>query len=96
MNGSPHALVVPATIYAQLHTGEESYLRWQYGTFIRYVRLMAFLMSFLLPGCYLAVMLYHQEMIPTELLLAIAGNREKVPFPSVSYTHLYIGCWKSQ
>lgn len=83
VNGSPHALVVPATIYAQLHTGEESYLRWQYGTFIRYVRLMAFLMSFLLPGCYLAVMLYHQEMIPTELLLAIAGNREKVPFPSI-------------
>jgi spore germination protein KA len=83
VNGSPQVLVVPCTMYAQLHTGEESYLRWQYGTFIRYVRLVAFYISFLLPGVYLSIVLFHQEMIPTELLLAIAGNRERVPFPSV-------------
>ena len=83
VNGSPQVLVVPCTMYAQLHTGEESYLRWQYGTFIRYVRLLAFYISFLLPGIYLSIILFHQEMIPTELLLAIAGNRERVPFPSV-------------
>lgn len=35
LSGSPFALVVPATMYAQLHTGEEAYLRWQYGTFLR-------------------------------------------------------------
>lgn len=83
VNGSPQALVVPCTMFAQLHTGEESYLRWQYGTFIRYVRVLAFYISFLLPGVYLSIVLFHQEMIPTELLLAIAGNRERVPFPSV-------------
>ncbi|KJS14820.1 MAG: hypothetical protein VR69_16225 [Peptococcaceae bacterium BRH_c4b] len=83
VNGSPQVLVVPCTMYSQLHTGEESYLRWQYGTFTRYVRLLAFYISFLLPGVYLSIVLFHQEMIPTELLLAIAGNRERVPFPSV-------------
>lgn len=83
VDGSPQALVVPATMYAQLHTGEESYLRWPYGTFIRYVRTVAFYISFLLPGSYIAVVLFHQEMVPTDLLLAIAGNRERVPFPSV-------------
>jgi spore germination protein KA len=59
------------------------YLRWQFGTFVRYLRVLAFLIAFLLPGLYLSVVLYHHEMLPTELLLAIAGNREKVPFPSV-------------
>ncbi len=83
VDGSPQVLVVPATMYAQLHTGEESYLRWPYGTFIRYVRATAFYLSFLLPGSYLAIVLFHQEMVPTDLLLAIAGNRERVPFPSV-------------
>lgn len=83
VDGSPQVLVLPATMYSQLHTGEESYLRWPYGTFIRYVRTIAFYLSFLLPGSYLAVVLFHQEMVPTELLLAIAGNRERVPFPSV-------------
>lgn len=83
VDGSPFVLVVPTSMYEQLHTGEELYTRWQFGSFIRWLRAMAFLLSFLLPGFYLAVVLYHQEMIPTELLLAIAGNRERVPFPSI-------------
>lgn len=83
VDGSPFVLTVPSTMYEQLHTGEELYSRWPYGTFIRWLRATAFLLSFLLPGFYLAVVLFHQEMLPTELLLAIAGNREKVPFPSV-------------
>ncbi|MFZ5644030.1 MAG: spore germination protein [Bacillota bacterium] len=83
LSGSPRALIVPMTMYTQLHTGEETYLRWQYGTFIRFVRTLSFYLALLLPGSYLAIVLYHQEMIPTELLLAIAGNRERVPFPTV-------------
>ncbi len=83
IDGSPFVTVVPSTMYEQLHTGEELYHRWQYGTFIRLLRALAFLLSFLLPGLYLSVVLFHQEMIPTELLLAIAGARERVPFPSV-------------
>lgn len=83
VDGTPFILVVPTTMYEQLHTGEEMYLRWQYGTFLRYLRAAAFLISFLLPGLYLSIVLFHHEMIPTELLLAIAGNREKVPFPSI-------------
>ncbi|OPY60347.1 MAG: Spore germination protein B1 [Pelotomaculum sp. PtaU1.Bin065] len=83
VDGSPFALIVPTTMYEMLHTGEELYTRWQFGTFIRYLRALAFYLSFLLPGLYLSVVLFHQEMIPTELLLAIAGNRERVPFPSL-------------
>jgi len=37
----------------------------------------------LLPGVYVAITNYHQEMIPTDLLLAIEASRERVPFPSV-------------
>ncbi|KJS00718.1 MAG: hypothetical protein VR68_06420 [Peptococcaceae bacterium BRH_c4a] len=83
LGGSPFALVVPVTMYSQMHTGEEVYLRWQYGTFLRYIRTISFYLALLLPGSYLAVVLYHQEMVPTELLLFIAGNREKVPFPTL-------------
>lgn len=83
VDNSPFVLVVPTSMYEQLHTGEELYSRWPFGSFIRWLRALAFLLSFLLPGFYLAVVLYHQEMIPTELLLAIAGNRERVPFPSI-------------
>lgn len=83
VGGSPNILIVPANIFDQLHTGEETYLKWQYGTFIRFVRMFAFFLALLLPGIYTSIMLYHQEMVPTELLMTIAGNREKVPFPTI-------------
>lgn len=83
LSGSPFVMVVPVTMYEQLHTGEETYLRWQYGTFLRFIRNLSFYLALLLPGSYVAVVLYHQEMLPTELLLAIAGNRERVPFPTI-------------
>ncbi|HPZ43128.1 MAG TPA: spore germination protein [Bacillota bacterium] len=83
VDGSPFVLVVPSTMYEQLHTGEEIYRRWQFGTYVRYLRALSFLASFLLPGLYLSLVLFHHEMLPTELLLAIAGNRERVPFPSI-------------
>ena len=83
VDGSPYVLVVPTTMFDLLHTGEENYLRWQYGTFLRYIRTLAFYFAFLLPGTYLSIVLFHHEMIPTDLLLTIAGNKEMVPFPSV-------------
>ena len=45
--------------------------------------MLAIFVSIFLPGLYIAITNYHHEMIPTDLLLAIAASREKVPFPSV-------------
>lgn len=82
LDSNPYVLVVPSTMFDQLHTQEDYYLRPLYGSFLRLVRTLAFYISFLLPGFYLAIVLFHKEMIPTELLLAISGARERVPFPS--------------
>lgn len=82
VGGNPYVLVVPTTMFDQLHTQEDFYLRPLYGTFLRLVRAFAFYIAFLTPGVYLAIVLFHKEMIPTELLLAIAGARERVPFPT--------------
>jgi len=80
---SPYALIVPATFTMFIHTAEDYYLRWPYATFVRLVRFFAAFVALLLPALYIAVVNYHQEMIPTELLLAIAASREKVPFPAI-------------
>ncbi|ABO50257.1 GerA spore germination protein [Desulforamulus reducens MI-1] len=82
LDGNPYVLLVPTTLFDQLHTQEDYYLRPLFGSFLRLVRGLAFYISFLTPGVYLAIVLFHKEMIPTELLLAISGSREKVPFPS--------------
>lgn len=83
MHCSPFALVVPITGYDIMYSAEDQFLRFPYSNLLRIIRLLAMLMSLLLPGIYLAITNYHHEMIPTDLLLAILSAREKVPFPSV-------------
>lgn len=81
VDNSPFALIVPAQFPLFLQTAEDSYLRWHYSTFLRIVRSVGFFMSLYLPSLYVAIANYHHEMIPTTLVLAIAGTRESVPLP---------------
>ncbi|MDI3256425.1 MAG: spore germination protein [Kyrpidia sp.] len=83
VSGSPYALVVPVSFWALLHTPEDAYLRWPFGSFIRVIRFVSLLIAVLLPGLYIGVANYHPEMLPTDLMMAIAGSREKVPFPVI-------------
>ncbi len=83
VNGSPNVLVVPTTVFDFMHSAEDIYIRFPYVNLLRFVRYMALFLALLLPAIYVAINNYHVEMIPTDLLLAIEANREKVPFPSI-------------
>ncbi|PWI58099.1 spore germination protein [Sulfoacidibacillus thermotolerans] len=80
---SPYALLAPVLFWSLLHTSEDAYLRWPFGTFIRSIRMLSLVIGLLLPALYIAVTNYHPEMIPTDLMLAVAASRERVPFPVV-------------
>lgn len=83
VQGSPFALIMPATHIDLFHSAEDSYIRFPYANLLRIIRICAIAMSLLLPGFYVAITNYHQEMIPTDLLFAIEASRERVPFPSL-------------
>ncbi len=83
VDGNPFVLVVPATLYSLIHSPEDVYLRFPFANFMRFIRYLGIAAALLLPGLYLAVTNYHHEMIPTDLILAISGARERVPFPTV-------------
>ncbi len=83
VDGAPNASIVPATLFDMMHTPEDYSLRWQYGTFMRIIRIISATLATFLPGLYLASILYHHEMIPTELLASLVKARENIPFPVV-------------
>lgn len=83
VHGSPYAIIAPITLFNLIHSPEDYYLRVPYATLLRFVRIMGLLFTLLLPALYLAITNFHQEMLPTDLLLAIASSREKVPFPTL-------------
>lgn len=83
VNGNPFVMLVPCTFFNLMQSPEDAYIRWPAGSFIRIIRYLGLFMALLLPAHYVAIVAYHPEFIPTDLLLAMTGAREKVPFPSI-------------
>jgi len=80
VENSPEVLIVPSVYTDFLRSSEDSYIRYPYTLLLRFFRIPAVMLSVLLPGLYIAITTFHQEMIPTDLLFSIAGTRERVPF----------------
>lgn len=80
-DNTPFALIFPTTLVAQLQSPEDYYNRYLFSSFIRLLRWVGLTFSLLLPSFYIAVTTFHQELVPTTLLISIITSREGVPFP---------------
>ena len=83
VNGNPYALIIPSVMTDFLASPEDSNLNPLFANFLKFIRLLAFIITLLLPGMYIAVTNFHQELFPTELLFSILVARENVPFPII-------------
>lgn len=83
LDGTPFVLTAPATFSNLLQSPEDYYERWLIGTLIRMLRFIAAFLAVFLPALYIALVSFHQGMIPSKLAFSIAGSREGVPFPAV-------------
>ncbi|MDH7578330.1 MAG: spore germination protein [Bacillota bacterium] len=81
VDGTPFVLTVPNLFVEHLHAPEDYYERFLFTSAVRLVRFTVMMASLALPALYIAVTSFHHEMLPTPLLLSIAGQREPVPFP---------------
>lgn len=79
-DNSPYALTAPITLFHLIHASDDTFMRWQYATFLRIIRIIGIAISLLLPGVYVALTLHHTHLIPLPLLLSIAETRANVPF----------------
>ncbi len=79
----PLVLVAPSTFWMQLATAEDANLRPWYANFLRSIRLLALVVALVLPGLYVGLTNFQQEMIPSDLLLAMTVARQNLPFPTV-------------
>lgn len=83
VNGSPYSLVVPALLTDFLSSSEDLNLNYFYANFLRIIRIIALFITLFLPGLYIAITIFHDEFLPSELLFAIVAAREKIPFPII-------------
>ncbi|MEK8132658.1 spore germination protein [Paenibacillus filicis] len=82
VDGTPFVLLVPAFFVQFFQSPEDYYHRSDISSLLRILRYLAFLIAMLAPSVYIAVTTFHQEMLPTNLLINLAAQREGVPFPA--------------
>lgn len=83
VNGTPFGVIIPAVLIDFLASPEDTNLKVNFANFLRGLRILACIITLLLPGMYVAITSFHQEILPTGLLYSILGSRENVPFPII-------------
>lgn len=82
VDGTPFVLTVPMLFIESFQAAEDYYSRPYFTSLIRMLRFIAFAISILAPATYVALTTFHQELVPTPLLLTMAAAREGTPFPA--------------
>ena len=82
-DGLPLGYLAPVDLGILMKSTEDRAVDYLSASCLRVLRYLALLAALLLPGLYVAMATYHQEMIPTKLLLAIIESKREVPFDTV-------------
>ena len=81
VDGTPYALTMPTDFHSLFASPEDYYSNFPISVFLKLFRMFGFALSLLLTPTYVALNMYHQELIPLPLLLNIASTLRGIPFP---------------
>lgn len=82
VDGTPFVLLAPTVFVSFFQSAEDYYQRADISSLLRWIRFLSFFLTTFAPAFYVAITTYHQEMIPTNLVISLAAQRETVPFPA--------------
>ena len=91
---SPYALILPSFFIDFFHTADDYYQKRSNATFIRIVRVLAFLIALFLPALYISVTTRNYNLVPLPLLLMLKAGRTFVPFPAYIEALFMIICFE--
>lgn len=80
VDGLPMGYLAPVDVGVLMESQEDLGKDYVSASCIRVLRYIGLLLSLLLPGAYIALAVFHQEMIPLPLLRAIIESKQAVPF----------------
>lgn len=86
VDGTPNVLIVPYLFTEYFQTFDDYVVEPYFATFIRWLKYISFFLAMLLPGLYVAVGMFNQELLPTELLIRIVSSVSETPFSMLTET----------
>ena len=82
VNGIAYAVLLPVTFFSFFQSPDDDSLPFYSGTIFRLFRLFSFFGALIFPALYIAVINFHFEIIPYELISLVKSSIENVPFPA--------------
>lgn len=80
VDGLPMGYLLPTTFRLLMHAPEDETHNYLLASALIVLRYFALALSLTFPALYVAVAMYHQEMIPAKLLLSVIQAKQQVPF----------------
>ena len=94
VDNSPYVLIMPNFFIDFFHTVDDYYQKPINTTFIRIVRLLAFVISIFVPALYIMVTTHNHEFVSLDMLLSLKSQRESVPFSAITEALFMILCFE--
>ena len=82
VENSPFVLLIPAVFIDFVHTPEDYYQKPLNISLTRILKFISLLITIFTPAIYIAITTFDQTVVPNELLISLAVQRESVPFPT--------------
>ena len=94
VDNSPYALILPTLFLDYFHTTDDYFQKSFNTSFIRIIRLLAFIIAVFTPAIYLSVTTRNYSLVPLDLLLMLKAGRTYVPFPAYIEALFMIICFE--
>lgn len=80
VDNSPIVLTIPFVFLEDLQNSNDYYTNYIYSGFLRVIRLIGLFLAVVGPGTYIALQLFHYNVLPIKYLITIADATQQVPF----------------
>lgn len=90
VENTPYVLILPAVLTDFIHSPQDNYQKSFNASFSRIIRMVSFFLALITPALYIALMTFNQEIIPNQILISLAIQRDAVPFPTVVEVLVFI------
>ena len=80
---SNNVLIIPTFFIDYFHNNEDNYQKKVFVYFVKFIRILALIITIFAPAIYLSLITYDQQMLPTNLLINFSLQRSGVPFPAL-------------
>ncbi len=81
LDGTPVVIEMPYLFSESFQVAEDYYQNFWFASIGRVLRLICYFLSITVPGIFISLVSFHQELLPTDLALSVTQARVGVPFP---------------